>query len=244
MNQHFLDPLLIATGNAHKVREIGQILQALPGWRIFKLLERGGFSRASSLPKRTGETFEANALLKARAYAPATGLLTLADDSGLVVEALSGRPGVYSARYAETSALANARLLAELHGVPPERRGARFECVVALADPRGGCVTRRGVLTGRVAETPRGEGGFGYDPIFELPRAPTPGGPWPSSTRRRRTAQPPRARAWRQSRVPRPSLPAGRVTETINDSRGTRPACARARKIPGVSAVSPGALIL
>ena len=148
MNPPHPAQLLIATGNIHKVREIGQILQALPGLEHLQLISAADFPQLEP-PDESGKTFEANALLKACAYARSTGLLTLADDSGLVVEALGGRPGVYSARYAESSALANARLLEELRGVPSERRDARFECVMALADAQGGWVTRRGVLTGR-----------------------------------------------------------------------------------------------
>lgn len=166
--------LLVATGNRHKVREIEQILAHLAGGADFTLLSAADFPFIPA-PEETGTTFEANALLKARAYAVASGLLVLADDSGLAVDALQGRPGVYSARYAPTSEAANARLLEALQGVEAGRRQARFECVAALADPHGGAAVRRGVLAGRIAAAPRGRGGFGYDPIFELTEGPHAG---------------------------------------------------------------------
>ena len=160
--------LLIATGNPHKVREIAQILDALAGGAAgFNILGAADFPGVPA-PEETGATFEENALLKARAYAAATGLLTLADDSGIAVDALGGRPGVHSARYAPTADAANTKLLAELAGFPPEQRGAHYACVMALADPRGGSATREGILAGRITTAPRGAGGFGYDPVFEL----------------------------------------------------------------------------
>jgi XTP/dITP diphosphohydrolase len=130
-------------------------------------------------------TFAGNAAKKARWAARATGLPSLADDSGLEVDALGGAPGVRTRRYAgddATDADNNAKLLAALDGLPPERRGARYVCVLALALPeregsRGGLpvITRRGIATGRIASEPRGGGGFGYDPIFE-PVSEPPGG--------------------------------------------------------------------
>ena len=133
----------------------------------------------------TGSTFEANARLKARFAARATGLPALADDSGLEVDALGGGPGVRTRRYAGEQATDqenNAKLLAALEGLPPDRRGARYVCVLALAlpgdaGPRGGLAVTavRGTCRGRIATAPRGTGGFGYDPIFE-PLAESPGG--------------------------------------------------------------------
>ena len=130
-------------------------------------------------------TFEGNAAKKARWAARATGLPALADDSGLEVEALDRAPGVRTRRYAgenATDADNNAKLLAALEGLPPDRRGARYVCVLALAlpgqpGPRGGLavITRRGIAGGRIASDPRGEGGFGYDHIFE-PASEPPGG--------------------------------------------------------------------
>jgi XTP/dITP diphosphohydrolase len=136
-------------------------------------------------PAETGETFETNAAIKARFGVRATGLPTLADDSGLEVDALDGGPGVRTRRYAgegATDEANNARLLEALRGLPPERRGARYVCVLAVAlperaGPRGGVglVQARGTCRGRIAAEPRGSGGFGYDPIFE-PASEPPGG--------------------------------------------------------------------
>jgi XTP/dITP diphosphohydrolase len=136
-------------------------------------------------PVEDATTFAGNAAKKARWAARATGLPSLADDSGIEVDALDGGPGVRTRRYAGEQATDednNRKLLAALDGLPPERRGARYVCVLALALPdgagaRGGLVvvTRRGVVRGRIASTPRGSGGFGYDPIFE-PSPEPPGG--------------------------------------------------------------------
>ena len=136
-------------------------------------------------PEETGETFETNARIKARFYAARSGLPTLADDSGLEVDALGGGPGVRTRRYSgpdATDASNNALLLRELAGLPAERRGARYVCVLALAlpgeaGPRGGLriLVRRGTCRGRIATELRGEGGFGYDPLFE-PWSEQPGG--------------------------------------------------------------------
>ena len=124
--------------------------------------------------EETGTTFEANALLKARHAAACTGLAALADDSGIEVDALDGRPGVYSARYAgpQCDDEANNRLLLqELEGVPKEQRGARYQCVIAMVrtaeDPDP--LIARGVWEGRILEAPQGHNGFGYDPLFYVP---------------------------------------------------------------------------
>ena len=122
--------------------------------------------------EETGVTFEENAVLKAEAYALATGEMALADDSGLEVAYLGGRPGVYSARFAGEGATDeenNALLLKLLEGVPPEERNARFVCVIALALPDGKTYTVEGSCPGRITEAPRGEKGFGYDPFFFCP---------------------------------------------------------------------------
>jgi XTP/dITP diphosphohydrolase len=123
--------------------------------------------------REDGDTFEANALQKARQAAAATGLPALADDSGLEVDALGGAPGVYSARYAgvgATDEANNAKLIEAMRGVPPERRGVRYRCVAAFVDPAGGReVWRAGSCEGRLLEAPRGSGGFGYDPLFFVP---------------------------------------------------------------------------
>jgi len=172
--------LVIATRSIHKLRELGELLR----------LERGLLLSLDDLgvpgePVEDGATFEANARIKARFAAEATGLPSLADDSGIEVDALGGGPGVRTRRYAgpdATDASNNAKLLAALDGLPPDRRGARYVCVLALAlpearGPRGGLriEVRRGTCRGRIATSPRGDGGFGYDPIFE-PAAERPGG--------------------------------------------------------------------
>jgi len=126
-------------------------------------------------PVEDGETFETNARIKARFAARATGLPALADDSGIEVDALEGGPGVRTRRYAgeqATDAQNNTKLLGALDGLPPDRRGARYVCVLAFAEPAPGgraprIVTARGTCRGRIAAAPKGTGGFGYDPIFE-----------------------------------------------------------------------------
>jgi XTP/dITP diphosphohydrolase len=172
--------LLVATRSAHKLAELRDLL-ALDQAALISLDDLG----VEGDVDETGATFEANARLKARHWAGVTGLPTLADDSGVEVEALGGAPGVRTRRYAgehATDSQNNAKLLAALVGLPPDRRGARYVCVLALALPgargfRGGVpvTTRRGTCRGRIALVPRGHGGFGYDPIFE-PAAEPPGG--------------------------------------------------------------------
>ncbi len=125
-----------------------------------------------TLPDEGEVSYAENALAKARAVAAATGALALADDSGIEVDALGGRPGLLSARYGGpglSDADRCALMLRELGGVPPERRGARYRCVIAVSDP-GGCeATVEGVVEGRLLTEPRGAGGFGYDPLFFYP---------------------------------------------------------------------------
>ncbi len=154
--------LVVATGNPGKLREFRRLLGDLP----FSLCSLAELSVA--LPEE-GDDYEANAVVKARTAARAAGLPALADDSGLEVAALGGAPGPRSARYGGPDlddAGRVARLLGELQGVPRDRRVARFVCVAALADPDGAVVTARGVCPGRILESPRGVGGFGYDPVF------------------------------------------------------------------------------
>jgi XTP/dITP diphosphohydrolase len=172
--------LLVATRSAHKLAELRQLL-ALPRAELVTLDDVG----IEEDVEETGSTFEANARLKARFAARASGLPSLADDSGIEVDALGGRPGVRTRRYAgehATDADNNAKLLSELDGLPSERRGARYVCVLALAlparaGPRGGqpVISVRGTCRGRIAARPKGTGGFGYDPIFE-PASEPPGG--------------------------------------------------------------------
>jgi XTP/dITP diphosphohydrolase len=159
--------LVVATRNQGKLREIRQLL-AKEGIAVL------GLDAFPGIPEieEDGETFAANAAKKARTVALATGRLTLADDSGLTVEALDGAPGVYSARYAgeEADAAANNRkLLDALDAVPAGRRQAAFCCVMALCTPEGDCRFFEGRLAGLILDDRRGEGGFGYDPLFLVP---------------------------------------------------------------------------
>ncbi len=156
----------MATRSAHKLAELLALL-ALPHTELVSLEQTG----VEQEPLEDAPTFEENAMLKARFYAARSGLPTLADDSGLEVDALGGRPGVRTRRYAgesATDAENNRKLLDELEGVPPERRTARYHCALAYLEPGDETPTVRvGVMEGRIAERPRGSGGFGYDPIFE-----------------------------------------------------------------------------
>jgi XTP/dITP diphosphohydrolase len=157
--------LLIASNNAGKLREFETLLAGLP----LELVTPAGLGLDLDV-QETGATFEENARIKAEAYCLASGLATLADDSGLEVDALGGAPGVFSARYAGGTDVDRYRkLLAALAGVPAGRRTARFRCVIALAEPGGIIVTTGGAVEGMVGFGPRGEGGFGYDPVFLMP---------------------------------------------------------------------------
>jgi XTP/dITP diphosphohydrolase len=157
--------LLIATGNAGKIRELTELLSNLP----LRLRHLSEFPQVEEV-QETGETFAANAELKARLYSRQTNLLTLADDSGLEVDALGGAPGVLSARYGgahATQAERNARLLAELSATGDAQRTARFICAIALYEPAAQTTKIfAGTCEGRISEHPRGNGGFGYDPLF------------------------------------------------------------------------------
>ena len=171
-----LDPartIVVATGNAHKLTEIEDILsRVLPDVAFVALGQLGDFED----PEETGTTFLENALIKAEAAVAQTGLTAIADDSGLVVDALDGEPGVYSARYAGVhgdDAANNAKLLEKLDGVADDARTARFMSVIALVDASGMVLTGTGACEGVIGHDPRGENGFGYDPLF-LP-ADTPG---------------------------------------------------------------------
>ena len=157
--------IVVATGNPGKLAEIRAILAADHlDVELVAMSELGVDS-----PEEHGETFEANALLKAHACAQATGLPALADDSGLEVDALGGEPGVRSARYAgepADDAANNAKLVAALSDVPAEQRTARFVCAAALVTPDGSEQVVRGTMEGRIVDEPRGDHGFGYDPHF------------------------------------------------------------------------------
>ncbi|MFL5354635.1 RdgB/HAM1 family non-canonical purine NTP pyrophosphatase [Archangium sp.] len=157
--------LLFATTNQGKLRE----LRGLVGDTV-EVVSLADLPPVPE-PVEDGATFEENAEKKARAYAEATGLPALADDSGLCVDALGGRPGVHSARYAEGSDSARyQKLLGELSGVPDEKRTAAFACALCLVMPgKGRAVIEVGRCEGRIGHAPRGSHGFGYDPVFELP---------------------------------------------------------------------------
>lgn len=159
--------LLLATKNKHKVEEMRALLRDLPQVEVVSAAD---FPEVEE-PEETGETFLDNARLKARHYAGATGLMALADDSGLVVDALGGRPGVMSSRYGVDDAARIARLLDELRDTPDTDRTARFECAMVLAQPEaeGDAAATRGTLEGNIAREARGTNGFGYDPVFHLP---------------------------------------------------------------------------
>lgn len=172
--------IVLATQNPGKIAELRQLL-AETGFAVLGLADLG---ETPPEPEETGSTFLANATIKAVAYARATGRLCLADDSGLEVDALNGRPGVISSHFAfdgqtdgEAAGLTreqrdernNARLLADLQDAPPEARSARFVCVMVLAGVGGVLHATRGTFEGRIGlpgEVPRGPGGFGYDPLF------------------------------------------------------------------------------
>ncbi|MEQ9097428.1 MAG: RdgB/HAM1 family non-canonical purine NTP pyrophosphatase [Phycisphaerales bacterium] len=167
-------PITIATANPGKVAELRPIFAEL-GVQVVGLAD---LATPTSEPNETGDSFEANATIKAIEYARQTGTACLADDSGLVVDALGGAPGVISSHYAadggvdprprrERDAANNARLLGDLKDVPDAERSARFVCVMVLASPRGEVLARsEGAFEGRIARAPRGGHGFGYDPLF------------------------------------------------------------------------------
>ena len=157
--------VVIATNNAHKVAEITTALN-FEGWEFKTLRELG----IESNPDEDADTFEGNARIKARAAHEASGgLAALADDSGIVVDALGGAPGVYSSRYAGVDgddAANNAKLFAELKGVPDEERTGRFACTLVFVDEDGSEVVAHGTIEGRIGHELRGSEGFGYDPLF------------------------------------------------------------------------------
>jgi len=168
---HITDPmrqtLLLATGNAGKIAEVRRMLDDLP----VELKGLGDFPGIAAIDE-DGASFAENAGKKALYYAQQTGLWTLADDSGLEVDALNGEPGIFSARFAGAhgdDAANNAKLVRALAGVSREKRTARFRCALALADPEAVRAMAEGAVEGLIIDDPRGHNGFGYDPHFFVP---------------------------------------------------------------------------
>ena len=163
-----MNSIVVASTNAHKIKEIATILKPY-GWEVKSLLD------FPNLPdvRETGATFEENAILKATTIAKVLNQPVLADDSGIEVDALNGMPGVLSARWAGSQKDDRANLnllLSQLADVPTERRTARYVCVAAYATPTGETKTARGEWQGQLAFAPKGSSGFGYDPIFVIPK--------------------------------------------------------------------------
>lgn len=159
--------LLLATTNVHKIGEYRSLFAGIP----FHLLSLRDVHIDTDV-EETGTTFAENAELKALTYAKLSGLLSLADDSGLEIDAMNGAPGVYSARFAGRDATYAERfrlILEQLKDVPVEQRTARFRCAITIAEPSGYYRTVEGVIEGIITDAPRGEHGFGYDPIFLVP---------------------------------------------------------------------------
>jgi len=154
--------IVLATFNSHKIGELTELLKD-SGWT---LRTADDLSVRPKEPDENAATYEENAEIKARAWMEATGLPALADDSGLEVEALDGRPGIHSSRYAPTADARIDKLLGELRDVPEGKRAARFVCAVALVKPGGDVMIRRGVCPGKIGFHRSGEHGFGYDPVF------------------------------------------------------------------------------
>lgn len=157
---------VVASGNKGKIKDFEMLLSPL-GIDVVPIKTL----LPDFDPEETGETFEENAILKAREAAERTGLPCLADDSGLEVDALNGAPGIYSARYADGQGdeANNLKLIHELQDVPADKRTARFQSVVALVYPDGSSYSAAGSVEGTILFTPRGTAGFGYDPLFYIP---------------------------------------------------------------------------
>lgn len=163
-----LDKIIFATGNKGKIKEIQMILADL-GVEVITMKDAGIVIDI----EENGKTYEENALIKARAVAAHTDAVVMADDSGLEIDYLNNEPGIYSARYMgeDTSyTIKNANLIERLAGVPDEERTARFVCAIAAVMPDGKEITTRGIIEGRIGYEEKGSNGFGYDPIFYVPR--------------------------------------------------------------------------
>jgi len=189
--------LVFASSNAGKIAELKALLG--DAWLVKSAAD------FPSIPEvdEDRDTFEGNAAKKAHTFAKATGAWALADDSGLEVDALGGRPGVYSARYAPTVEERNQKLLGELQGVADPQRTARFRCVLCLAFPDGSERLTSGVCEGRIGHAPKGTHGFGYDPIFVLPSGKT----MAELTRDEKSALSHRGAAFRQMKAVLEELP-------------------------------------
>lgn len=155
--------MVAATNNKGKLNELVSILSKL-GIEVISLEESGYYEEI----EENGKTFEENALIKAEAVMRVTGLAAIGDDSGLEIDALNGEPGIYSARYAKPG-LRKKTVLDKLRGVPEKKRTARFVCAIACVLPNGEKIITRGICEGKILNECRGEGGFGYDPIFYVP---------------------------------------------------------------------------
>lgn len=161
-------PIVLATTNQGKAKEFAVLLQGLP----VEIETLKDYPEIGDIVE-DGQTFKENALIKARTVAKATGKLAVADDSGLMVDALDGAPGIYSARFAgedKNDAKNTAKLLALLQDTPQEARGAQFCCAIAIVLPDGREYTTEGICRGEIAFVPAGDGGFGYDPVFLVPQ--------------------------------------------------------------------------
>lgn len=160
--------VVLASNNPNKLRELREILRPL-GWEILRQGDLG----LSLEPEENGKTFEENSLIKARTVMEAAGIPAIADDSGIMVDALDGAPGVYSARYGGEScpddAARNQLLLKNMEQVPEGARGAKFVSVITMACPDGTVISARGELPGEILRQEVGDGGFGYDPLFYIP---------------------------------------------------------------------------
>lgn len=158
--------ILLATTNKGKLKEFQSILKDLP-IKIVSLDDIDPTLITKIDVKETGDTFEENAIIKATIYGKATKLITICDDSGLVVDALDGKPGVHSKRFGPTDKARNNKLLTKLEGVPDSKRSARFVCVIAIYDPTTNkIITTHGTCEGHITHQPQGQNGFGYDPVF------------------------------------------------------------------------------
>lgn len=160
--------LILASNNAHKLEELRAILSTL-GMDVISQREAG----ITVEPDENGATFEENSYIKAKSIMDVCGLPTIADDSGLMVDALGGEPGVHSARYGGECCKSDRErlelLLDNLKDTPDAARGAKFVCVITMLTPDGGCVRARGECHGTILRAPQGENGFGYDPVFYVP---------------------------------------------------------------------------